>query len=685
MSYNAESIAVLKGLEPVRHRPGMYTRTDCPLHIIQEAIDNAADEALAGFCRGIAVTLHSDGSVTVEDDGRGIPVEIHPAEGVPTVEIVFTHLHAGGKFNKTDEGAAYRFSGGLHGVGVSVTNALSSRLEVEVMRGGVCHRLVFANGAVSEPLRQVSSPTPGVLGKKKNGTRARIWPDARFFDTPEIPIHDLERLLRSKAVLLPGLEVHLHVEGGDLSQNRVWRFSGGLRQYLAERLSSPQSSVFSSSNLFDKESLLYQNNVLDSQDGTPLAIFAAEKYVTEQDETFAQGAGAAWALSWTSEGALARESYVNLIPTPAGGTHEAGLRQAAFEAMRSFTEHHALLPKGVKLAAEDVFARLNFVLAARLLDPSFQGQTKERLISRDALPLMARMLRDPLELWLNENPETAKAIAEMAIRAAQARSRAGQKVEKKKQSGVAVLPGKLSDCQSEDLGRNELFLVEGDSAGGSAKSGRDKETQAILPLRGKVLNTWEIDADNLFANREIHDVSVALGIDPHGPDADDAVLSGLRYGKVIVMTDADVDGSHIRVLLATLFYRHFPRLVARGHLYFAQPPLYRLDVPGQGKRRPPLKIYALDAEERDAALQKLAKEHIRVSEVSVSRFKGLGEMNPEQLWETTMCPDTRRLLRVRFPEARAALPVMNMLMGKNEAAGRRAWMEKNGAAVGAEG
>lgn len=653
MSYTAESISVLKGLEPVRHLPGMYTRTDSPLHIIQEVIDNAADEALAGVCKHITVTLHPDGSVSVEDDGRGIPVEIHPAEGVPTLEVVFTQLHAGGKFNKVGDDSAYHFAGGLHGVGVSVTNALSSRLEVEVTRDGSRYQMAFSGGTVIEPLRETGSAP-----KKASGTRVRAWPDAAFFDSVQVPALELERLLRSKAVLLPGLEVTLIKEGAANDEDRIktWRFDAGMSQYLAGQL--------------------------DAELVAPL--FTAANFAKEDDENFPPGAGAAWALCWTAEGSPVRESYVNLIPTPAGGTHEAGLRQAALEAVKSFAEHHTLLPKGVRLIAEDVFSRMSFVLAVRMLDPSFQGQTKERLNSRDAVALIVRMMRDPLELWLNEHPEAARKITELAIRSAQARTRSGQKVEKKKQSGVAILPGKLSDCQSEDLRRNEIFLVEGDSAGGSAKSGRDKETQAILPLRGKVLNTWEVEPGSLFANREVHDIAVALGIDPHAPDANDAVLANLRYGKVVIMTDADVDGSHIRVLLCTLFYRHFPRLVAGGHLYFAQPPLYRLDVPGQGKTRPPRKIYALDEAEREAALEKLRLEKIKPESVSISRFKGLGEMNPEQLWETTMCPDTRRLMRVRLPPAPEAGPVMNMLMGKNEAAGRRAWMEKNGALVGAE-
>jgi len=648
MSYTAESISVLKGLEPVRHRPGMYTRTDHPLHIIQEAIDNAADEALGGYCKRISVSLHSDGSVSVQDDGRGIPVEIHPVEGVPTVEVVFTQLHAGGKFNKNDGTSAYRFSGGLHGVGVSVTNALSTRLEVEVMRDGGRFRIVFSGGNVIEPLERI-----GDTGKRTTGTRLRIWPDGQFFDSPNIPLGELERLLRSKAVLLPGLEISLAIENGE---TKTWCFANGMQQYLAEQI--------------------------DSELVAPM--FTTEKYAAAGDDNFPAGSGAAWALCWSAEGNLARESYVNLIPTPAGGTHETGLRQAAFDAVKGFAEHHALLPKGVKLAAEDVFSRVSFVLAARVLDPSFQGQTKERLNSRDAVALVARMVRDPLELWLNEHPEDAKKITELAIKAAQARSRAGQKVEKRKQSGVAILPGKLSDCQSEDINRNEIFLVEGDSAGGSAKSGRDKEVQAILPLRGKVLNTWEVEPGSLFANREVHDIAVALGIDPHLPEAPDSVLDNLRYGKVVIMTDADVDGSHIRVLLCTLFYRHFPKLLGHGHLYFAQPPLYRLDVPAQGKKRPQRKLYALDETERDSLLDRLSMEGFKPEAIAISRFKGLGEMNPEQLWETTMSPDTRRLMRVRLPQLGEANPVMNMLMAKNESAGRRAWMEANGALIGAE-
>ena len=648
-SYTADSITVLKGLEPVKQRPGMYTRTEHPLHVIQEVIDNAADEAMAGFCRKIAVTLHADGSVSVGDDGRGIPVEIHPVEGVSTVEVVFTRLHAGGKFNKTDEDSAYRFSGGLHGVGVSVTNALSHRLEVEVVRDGGRHRLVFSGGDVIEPLARI-----GDAPKKASGTTVRAWPDAKYFDAAELPRAELERLLRSKAVLMPGLEVSLAIEGGD---TRVWHFEHGMRGYLSEAL----------------------------PDEPLIPLFAGEKYAAKGDDNFAAGEGASWAVAWTLEGSPVRESYVNLIPTPAGGTHEAGLRDGIFTALKNFIDHHALLPKGVKLTADDAFGRASFLLSARVLDPSFQGQTKERLNSRDAVQLVSRMVRDPFELWLNEHVDYGKKLAELAIKAAQARARAAQKVEKRKSSGVAVLPGKLSDCESEDIALNELFLVEGDSAGGSAKMARDKDTQAILPLRGKVQNAWEVDRERLFANAEIHDIAVALGVDPH-PAGSDADLSQLRYGKVIIMSDADVDGSHIQTLLLTLFFRHFPKLIENGHIYVAQPPLYRLDVPASGKKRPPRRLYALDDQELANLRDRLGHEGVKPEHIEVGRFKGLGEMNPEQLRETTMDPATRRVLPVHVrPEAfEDTLKMFTLLMGKGEASGRRAWMEEKGDSVEAD-
>jgi topoisomerase-4 subunit B len=649
--YEESSIRVLKGLQPVRERPGMYTRTTDPTHVIQEVIDNAADEALAGYATRIDVRVHADQSVSVEDDGRGIPVGPHPEEKVSTVEVVFTRLHAGGKFDKKGAEAAYGFSGGLHGVGVSVTNALSQRLEVEVKRDGNVHRIVFAGGDVAEKLKVV-----GKAGARTTGTMVRAYPDPRYFDSPSVSIPDLERLLRAKAVLLPGVKVTLAVEKGREWKTRTWSYPGGLEDYLKEL-----------------------------GDGIePIApIFAGERYFGKPSDgdMFAEGEGAAWALAWYDDSAAAGESYVNLIPTPSGGTHEAGLRAALFDALKTFVDHHGLLPRGARLQTEDVSAKLHFVLAARILDPQFQGQVKEKLTSRDALKLITQVVRDPFETWLNSHVELGKKIAELAIAQALSRMKSAQKVEKKKGSGVAVLPGKLTDCESDDTSRREIFLVEGDSAGGSAKLARDKQYQAILPLRGKVLNTFEVERDRLFANTEIHDIAVAIGVDPHG-SVEGGDLAGLRYSKIVIMADADVDGSHIKVLLLTLFFRHFPALIARGHVYVASPPLYRIDVPPSGKR-PARKLYALDDDELEVIEDKLAKEGVRAGSWSVGRFKGLGEMNPEQLWDTTMNPETRRVLPVRVApgESGDAQRVFAKLMGKAEAAARREWMEQHGNAV----
>ncbi|MFZ9494105.1 MAG: DNA topoisomerase IV subunit B [Burkholderiaceae bacterium] len=645
--YSEASIKVLKGLEPVKQRPGMYTRTDTPLHIVQEVIDNAADEALAGHGKRIAVTLHSDGSVSVDDDGRGIPFGVHPEEGVPVVEIVFTRLHAGGKFDK-GAGGAYSFSGGLHGVGVSVTNALAKRLQVRVWREGQMASLVFSGGDVVEPLKVAAAPT----GERRNGTSVRVWPDPKYFESADLPRGELVHLLRSKAVLMPGVAVTLtHEKTGDV---QTWRYQGGLRDYLLQSLPSDPL----------------------------IPLFEGERYAeAAETENFAEGEGAAWCVAFTEEGALLRESYVNLIPTVAGGTHESGLKDGLFGAIKGFIEMHALLPKGVKLMPEDVFSRASFVLSAKVLDPQFQGQTKERLNSRDALRLVSAYTKPALELWLNQHVEQGRKLAELVIKAAQTRQRASQKVEKKKGSGVAVLPGKLTDCESRDLGMNELFLVEGDSAGGSAKMGRDKETQAILPLRGKVLNAWEVERDLLFKNNEIHDIAVAIGVDPHAPN-DSPDLSGLRYGKVCILSDADVDGSHIQVLLLTLFFRHFPKLVEQGVIHVARPPLFRVDAPARGKK-PAAKLYALDEGELTAILDKLRKEGAREGSWTISRFKGLGEMSAEQLWDTTLNPETRRLLMVSLgPLGFAATEGrFNQLMGKGEAAARRELMELHGDAV----
>jgi topoisomerase-4 subunit B len=639
-AYSEGSIRVLKGLEPVKQRPGMYTRTDNPLHIIQEVLDNAADEALAGYGKKIKVTLHADGSVSVEDDGRGIPFGLHPEEKAPVVELVFTRLHAGGKFDK-GSGGAYSFSGGLHGVGVSVTNALSKRLEVQSYREGKAAQLAFSGGDVIEPL--VVRANDG--GDRRQGTTVRAWPDAKYFESPQLPINELTHLLRSKAVLMPGVTVTLVVE--KTKETQQWLYKGGLRDYLMQTLN-----------------------------GDPvIPLFEGAGHADKNADNFAEGEGAEWCVAFTEDGQPVRESYVNLIPTSAGGTHESGLRDGLFNAVKSFIELHSLLPKGVKLLPEDVFARASYVLSAKVLDPQFQGQIKERLNSRDAVRLVSSFVRPALELWLNQHVDYGKKLAELAIKAAQTRQKAGQKVEKRKGSGVAVLPGKLTDCESKDIAHNEVFLVEGDSAGGSAKMGRDKESQAILPLRGKVLNTWEVERDRLFANTEIHDISVAIGIDPHGPE-DTPDMSGLRYGKVCILSDADVDGSHIQVLLLTLFFRHFPKLIETGHVYVAKPPLFRVDAPARGKK-PASKVYALDEGELVAILDKLRKDGVREGAWSISRFKGLGEMSAEQLWETTLNPDTRRLLQVRLGrfDVSGTQGEITKLMGKGEAAARRELME----------
>lgn len=641
--YQESSIRVLKGLEPVRQRPGMYTLTDNPLHIIQEVIDNASDEILAGFGTKITLTRHADASITVEDDGRGIPTGIHPTEGVPTVELVFTQLHAGGKFDKTS-GGAYTFSGGLHGVGVSVTNALSLSMDVTVWREGQEFDIGFEGGEVVRPLSAKKSSK----AKSATGTRVTCRPDPKYFDSAEIPEASLVRLLKSKAVLLPGASVTYVNEVNGTDQH--WKYDGGLKEYLLAEVVDP----------------------------AVVPAFEAQGWADETTEGFAAGEGAAWVVLWTTEGGLTRESFVNLIPTPAGGTHEAGLRDGLFGAMKAFMEAHGLMTKGVKLLAEDVFARASFVLSCKALDPQFQGQTKEKLTSRDALRLVSGFVRPQFEYWLNDHVEDGKKLAELVIDQAKKRQRQAQKVEKKKGTTVAVLPGKLTDCESTDLSRNELFLVEGDSAGGTAKQGRDKECQAILPLRGKILNTWEVENDRIFASQVIHDIAVAVGVDPHQP-GEDADLKGLRYGKICILADADVDGSHIQVLLLTLFYRHFPSLIEQGHVYIVQPPLFRVDVP-KVRNKPAKNIYCLDDKELARTLAKLKKDGLSEEKLVISRFKGLGEMMEEQLSETAFRPDTRRLLPVTLGDvARASTDaVMSLLMAKGEAAGRREWMELHG-------
>lgn len=648
--YDVGSIKVLKGLEPVKERPGMYTTTDTPLHIIQEVIDNACDEVLAGFGSKVAVTKHADGSITIEDNGRGIPFGLHPEEGIPVVELVFTQLHAGGKFAKKDGGSPYDFSGGLHGVGVSVTNALSSRLTVTVWRDGQEASMAFEDG---NPVSELNV-RPSSRAKSKTGTSVTALPNPKYFDNPDISESALIRLLRSKAVLLPGCEVTYDNEV--TGRHQSWKYEGGLREYLLSELNTE-----------------------------PVVMpFEASGYADDTTEGFAVGEGASWVVIWTAEGPVERESYVNLIPTPLGGTHEAGLKDGLFQAMMSFMQAYGLQTKNVKILAEDVFSRASFVLSTKSIDPQFQGQTKEKLTSRDAMKLVSGFVRPQFEFWLNDHIEDGKKLAELIISQAQARQRQSAKYEKRKSSSVVMLPGKLTDCESSDIERNELFIVEGDSAGGSAKKGRDKAFQAVLPLRGKILNTWEVDSGELFRSDTIHDIAVAIGVDPHPKDGDPD-LKGLRYGKICILSDADVDGSHIQVLLLTLFYRHFPKLIELGHVYVAMPPLFRVDVPKRGKK-PERKIYCLDDRELTRTVEQLHKEGFTDEHIAISRFKGLGEMEAEQLAETTLHPDTRRLLPVALGGVTEAITrdVMNLLMGGNEANHRRHWMETYGDIVEAD-
>jgi len=650
--YDESSVTKLRGIEPVQRLPGMYTRTTDPTHIVQEAIDNAADEAFGGHATRIDVTVHRDGSVSVADNGRGIPVGMHPTEKIPTVQLVFTELHAGAKFSKTEADAAYKFSGGLHGVGVSVTNALSSRLEVEIRREGGIHKMAFGDGEVVEKLKRT-----GATPKNENGTLLRIWPNKKYFDSGKVSAPELERIVRSKAVLLPGVAVTLNVEGareGQETVSRTWSYPEGMKGYLKDLLA----------------------------DAEPVApIFDGEKYVQEANG-FAVGEGAGWAFALVDESKGFGESYANLIPTPAGGTHEAGLRDGIFEAVKAFAEHHNMMPRGIKLQSDDVWSRTVYFLSAKVLEPQFHGQTKEKLSNRDALKLVSSMVRDPFELWLNSHVDYGRKIAELVIRQAVERSRSVTKVERKKSSSVVILPEKLTDCESSSISDNELYLVEGDSAGGSAKQARDKRFQAIYKMRGKALNSWEVKRDLLFSNAEIHDIAVAIGVDPHGNE-DTPDLSGLRYGKIASMTDADVDGAHIAVLLLTLFYRHFPKLIEGGHIYVACPPLYKMGIPAHGKR-PAKNIYAVDDEELRSLRERAIEEGVKPDSIQTQRFKGLGEMNPEQLWETTLCPDTRRLLQVRIDDRDKTFELFNMLMSKKESERRCTWMEENGDQVEAD-
>ncbi|HUQ26207.1 MAG TPA: DNA topoisomerase IV subunit B [Burkholderiales bacterium] len=650
--YDASAIQALKGLEPVRRMPGMYTHTVHPLHIVQEAIDNAVDEALAGFGKRITVSVFKDGSVQVEDEGRGIPVDMHKEEKKPAVEVAFSMLHAGGKFSRSGDGV-YHISGGLHGVGVAVSNALSKKCEVVVYRDGQRHTIVFEGGDLKQKLKSEKSKD------KKTGTVVRLWPDPKYFDSPNIPMNELEHLVRSKAYLLPGLTMALEVEG---KQTRLWKYERGMAQYFEMMLDGRElvAPLFTGEKHFDEKS------VKDMTDIEP-------------------GEGASWAIGWVAEGEIFADSHVNLIPTRSGGTHEAGFRSGIFEALAAFMDTRSLAPKGVKLIPDDLWQRACFTLSARIVRTQFHGQTKEKLTTRHAARLLEMCVKDAFELWLNEHVDEGKKIVELAIEQAMARLAKGKKVERKKSSGIATLPGKLVDCASGDITRNELFLVEGDSAGGSAKEARDKDTQALLPLRGKVLNTMSKDSRTVLANKELQAIATAIGVDPHSLE-EKVELGGIRYGKIIVMTDADVDGGHIQALLLTFFFMHAPRLVEAGHLYVAQPPLFKVEVPGQGKGKPARRLYCLDDDELEETLANLKKEKVKEGSWEISRFKGLGEMSPEQLWETTMNPDARRLVRMEFEtkNLKKVRETFEKLMDAGEAEERRNWMREHWKTVEAD-
>jgi topoisomerase-4 subunit B len=618
--YNASDIEVLSGLDPVKRRPGMYTDTTRPNHLAQEVVDNSVDEAISGYAKTVEVIVHDDGSVQVSDDGRGMPVDIHPEEGIPGVELILTRLHAGGKFSNKN----YTFSGGLHGVGVSVVNALSNKVDVQIRRDGQIWQMTFKDGDRATPLKAI-----GTVAKKQTGTTVRFWPDPKYFDTPKISLPKLRHVLRAKAVLCAGLTVRLLDES--TGEKDEWFYEDGLRDYLKSMLGD---------NDYLPRDLYMTHLVRDAQ-------------------------GLDFAIAWVPEGDLTQESYVNLIPTAQGGTHVNGLRSGLTEALREFCDIRNLLPRGIKLAPEDVWDRLSFVLSLKMQDPQFSGQTKERLSSRDAAGFVENATHDGFSLFLNQHTDLGEKIAQIAIERATLRLKTEKQIVRKKITQGPALPGKLADCASSDLTRTELFLVEGDSAGGSAKQARDKDYQAILPLRGKILNTWEVESGSVLASQEVHDLAVAIGCDPGKDD-----ISGLRYGKVVILADADSDGLHIATLLTALFLKHFPKLVQEGHVFVAMPPLFRVDV---GKQV----FYCLDEAEREAMLQKIERDKMKGA-VNVTRFKGLGEMNPSQLRESTIHPDTRRLVQLTVDGDDSTRQLMDMLLAKKRAADRKEWLETKG-------
>jgi topoisomerase-4 subunit B len=620
-TYTAKSIEVLSGLDPVRRRPGMYTDTTRPNHLAQEVIDNSVDEALSGYAKHIDVVLHTDGSLEVTDDGRGMPVDIHPEEQVSGIELILTRLHAGGKFSNQN----YQFSGGLHGVGVSVVNALSTRVEVTVRKQGQVYRMCFADGEKVSNLEVI-----GKIAQRITGTTVRFWPNSSYFDSPKFSVSRLKYALRAKAVLCPGLNVSF--TDAHTQESNQWHYEDGLKGYLTEAL---QNLEYLPEDLFT-------------------GSFANATEVAD------------WAVAWLPEGGEGlMESYVNLIPTAQGGTHVNGLRTGLLEAMREFCEIRNLLPRGVKLSPEDVWEQCHYVLSVKLQEPQFSGQTKERLSSRECATFVANVVKDAFSLWLNQHVNVAEALAQLMISNAQRRLRMSKKVERKRVTTGPALPGKLADCSLQDPSRTELFLVEGDSAGGSAKQARDRSFQAVMPLRGKILNTWEVSSADVLASQEVHDIAVAIGLDPGTSD-----LSQLRYGKVCILADADSDGLHIATLLCALFVRHFKALVLAGHVFVAMPPLYRIDA---GKQV----FYALDEAEKHSILKRLEADSKKLK-MNVQRFKGLGEMDPLQLRETTMAPDTRRLVQLTLSEGDDTMNCMDMLLAKKRAADRKAWLEQNG-------
>ena len=648
MSYNADDIEVLEGLEAVKRRPGMYTYTDKPNHIMQEVIDNSCDEAVGGFADKINVIIHSDHSVTVQDNGRGIPVDIHKKTKKSALEVIFTILHSGGKLSENKENSPYGASGGLHGVGVSVTNALSDILEGTVKRHGKIHKIVFNNGNVVEKIHVI-----GECPESETGTTVYSKPNPKYFDTAKLDVEDLKDILETKAILLKNVEVSLSIEYDDKDDEHFfWKYDNGIEEYFKKKFSSTEN----------------------------FEVFTDERIIgLDEHDTYRNGEGASWTVAW-NENETIRRSFVNLIHTKHGGSHETGLKNGIFESLRLFMEQNALLPRGLKVTSDDVFSKMSFILSSKVLDPQFQGQTKEKLNTRRAHSLVSFIVKDKFDTWLNLNPDEARRISDICIKQAQLRSKKTKKDINLSEGGAATLPGKLTDCTSKDPSQTELFIVEGDSAGGSAKMGRNRDNQAIIPIRGKIKNTWEVHSDDLLSSEEVKNISIAVGVKPHTKLDENVDLSKIRYHKICILSDADVDGFHIQVLLICLFMKHFPKLIEKGFIYVCQPPLYVVNVKSKGKKRPSKKMYAVDEHERDIIVKSLLKDGYNDDDFNVGRFKGLGEMNPSQLKETTLNPDTRTmlLLKMESDDELKSSEKMDMLLSKKRADDRKVWLAENG-------